>query len=368
MSTPPVSPPAVSPYRSLFVPTALFLASISVVVGFALQMLMSDEALKHMGMVREEFWHIAIAVALGIVAGVLFVGLLALRLRKLARLMAEYRAGDFAHPPELRREARWADELGQLAATLDDMSQRMSAQLGRLQRIDDERREFIANISHDLRTPIASMRGYLDTLLIQDETLTSQQRLTYLGVAVEQCVRVSDLVQDLFEIAKLEAPNASITAEPCACGELIQDVAQKFEVKARAADIQLQTDIALNLPLVELDLRLMERVLSNLVDNALRHTPRGGRVSLSIARLEGRLRVEVSDTGEGIPEAEQARIFDRYARGHQARAYAGAGLGLAIVRRVLELHGSAIHVRSRPGDGATFYFDLPLPDTAQPRL
>jgi signal transduction histidine kinase len=279
--------------------------------------------------------------------------------------MDGFRASGFVRPPDLSRDTEWTDELGHLTRDLEALAARMVEQLNDARQADADRRELIANISHDLRTPLASLRGYLDTLLIQDDALTPLQRQTYLGVAVEQSERLTRLVADLFDMVKLDAPNARLATEPCALGELMQDVAQKFELPAQSRGVCLDTGIPPGAPWVDADIAAMERVLSNLVDNALRHTPENGSVTLALVARGERLRVEVRDTGSGLSAQEQTRVFDRFWRADAARSGGGAGLGLAIARRIVELHGGSLEVESTPGQGACFHFELPA-RTLQP--
>lgn len=333
----------------------LVLTLLITAMAVPLWMLLRDT----MGMARQDAWLLAACLLLSVFAVLLYARFLTARINRLAAAMDAFRAGDFSQPPKLGRDAEWKDELGRLTRDLSAMATLMAQQLREVRRADDERRELIANISHDLRTPLASMRGYLDTLLIQDDTLTPKQRQTYLGVAVEQAERLTRLVADLFDMAKLDAPNATVATEPCALGELMQDVAQKFEVSAKARGVRLLTDIPADAPWVKADIAGIERVLSNLIDNALRHTPAGGSVTLAMAQDHGRLRVDIRDTGTGLSVAEQERVFDRFWRAEPHRGESGAGLGLAISRRIIELHGGNIHVDSVPGQGACFHFELP---------
>jgi signal transduction histidine kinase len=335
---------------------ALGAALLLALAGGPLWLLLHDA----MVMVRREAWLIAGAILLVAATALTYARIFTGRLKRLVAAMEQFRASGFVRRPDLSRDTAWTDELGHLTRDLEALAARMVEQLNDARQADADRRELIANISHDLRTPLASLRGYLDTLLIQDDALTCQQRQTYLGVAVEQSERLTRLVADLFDMAKLDAPNATLAREPCALGELMQDVAQKFELPARARGVGLRTEIAPDAPWVEADIAAMERVLSNLVDNAMRHTPANGTVTLALIPLGKRLRAEVRDTGSGLSEAEQAKVFERFWRADASRSSAGAGLGLAIGRRIVELHGGSLEVQSTPGRGACFSFELPV--------
>jgi signal transduction histidine kinase len=220
----------------------------------------------------------------------------------------------------------------------------------------------IANVSHDLRTPLASMRGYLELLATRGEQLSASQREEYLGVAVRQSEHLASLIDDLFELAKLDFKGAQLEKEPFCFAELAADVLQKFRPAADGKQIALRLEATPRPPFVQADLGLMERVLNNLISNAIRHTPEGGQVTLRL-RVEGnRLFSQVADTGHEISATELPFVFDRFYRGVNARTGGSAGveLGLAITKRILELHDTRIEVTSDGKSGTCFTFSLPL--------
>lgn len=254
------------------------------------------------------------------------------------------------------------DEIDRLEATFERMAERISRQMEELRRHDRLRRELIANVSHDLRTPLAGLQGYLETLLLKGETLPTEEARGYLETALAQSEHLGGLVAQLFELASLEAGAIELHRETFSLGELAQDVVQKFRLPADRAGIHLEAELPADLALVEGDVRLIERVLDNLIDNGLRYTPRGGRVTVGLrADDDGGVEVRVEDTGPGIPEDELTRIFDRFYRGAEERRKhnAGIGLGLAIAHRAVELHGSDLRVDSAEGHGTRFLFRLP---------
>jgi predicted ATPase/signal transduction histidine kinase len=222
------------------------------------------------------------------------------------------------------------------------------------------RRDLIANVSHDLRTPLVSLRGYLELLAAKGDGLDRAQRAQYLGIAVRQSERLGTLIDELFELAKLDFKGMTLQCERFALAELAADVAQKFQLEAEGRQVELRVVGAPARPcFVDADLGLMERVFENLVGNALRHTPAGGRVELRIGRDAEGLLVEVADTGRGIAAGDLPFIFDRFWRGADGPRGEGAGLGLAITRRILELHGSTIRAASDGCSGSCFSFRLP---------
>lgn len=256
------------------------------------------------------------------------------------------------------------DEIDRLEATFERMAERISRQMEELRRHDRLRRELIANVSHDLRTPLAGLQGYLETLLLKGETLPPEEARGYLKTALAQSEHLGGLVAQLFELASLEAGAVELQRETFSLSELAQDIVQKFRLPADRAGVHLEAELPADLALVEGDVRLIERVLDNLIDNGLRYTPQGGRVTVGLRADDGGVEVRVEDTGPGIPEDELTRIFDRFYRGAEERRKhnAGIGLGLAIAHRAVELHGSDLRVDSAEGRGTRFLFRLPRLD------
>lgn len=230
------------------------------------------------------------------------------------------------------------------------------------------RRDLIANVSHDLRTPLASLRGYLETLLIMEDTLPVAKRRSYLEIAARQSEHLATLVEELFELARLDFKGLQLNHESLHLGELACDVLQKFQLAADKKQVNLTVEAPERIPFVRADLSLVERVLENLIGNALKHTPAGGSVSISVTPDSDRVVARVADTGCGIPEAEIPHIFDRFYRVDKSRntASGGAGLGLAITKRILELHDSEITVESTPTVGTCFSFSLPVSEVRKP--
>jgi signal transduction histidine kinase len=224
------------------------------------------------------------------------------------------------------------------------------------------RRELIANVSHDLRSPLASLRGYLETLRLKETTLSPAERRGCLDIALRQAEHLQTLIAELFELARLDFQGYRIEPEPVHLGELARDVAQKLGLAARNRRVTLSAEVEPGLGLVRADIGLIERTLTNLLDNALAHTPPGGRVVLSVRSQGARAVVRVSDNGSGIAPADLPRIFERFYRADKARPRdaKGSGLGLAIVKRIIELHDSEIRVESEPGRGTSFWFELAL--------
>jgi signal transduction histidine kinase len=301
---------------------------------------------------------IAASTVAAIAAGLVVFSFLTRRLRRLGESMESFRRSGFSVlPPMPDPEPAGGDEIDSLQAAFGDMSRRIVDQLGRLKETDTLRRELVANVSHDLRTPLASLRGYLDTLVVKEESLTPDQRRACLAVAVRQSAHLGALVADLFELAKLDSQETRPRYESFPMGELLQDVAQKFRLEAERRGVAIATDFGRDVPRVHADIALVERVLENLIENALRHTDPGGVVRMALGAEAGSVRVVVSDTGAGIPVAALPHVFDRAFS--LDRSHGGGGLGLAIAKRIVELHGSSLLVSSAPGQGTRFTFRLP---------
>jgi signal transduction histidine kinase len=307
------------------------------------------QRIKQSYVLRETLWLIGCGLAIALLASVLIITLMTRPLRQLTSVMDKFRRSGFAEHPETLDSPR--DEIGTLTDTFHRMADRILHQMSALQQTDAMRREFVANISHDLRTPLACLQGYLETLHLKRAELSPEEQRNYLEVALKQTEQLSGLVARLFDLAKLDSGQISLAAEPFAFADLVQDVIQDFELSASAKRIALETTIRPDLPLVLGDIGLIERVLRNLIENALRYTGEGGRVAISARPAGMHAVVEVCDTGIGIPADDLPRIFDRFYRVEKNRELGAghAGLGLAIVKRIMDLHGTTATVASEPG-------------------
>jgi len=253
------------------------------------------------------------------------------------------------------------DEISRLTYAFHAMAKRIGEQIQTIQHKDRQRRDMMMAVSHDLRTPLTSLRGYLDLLERKLDTLSATDRLRYVSVAARQCRKLCRLSDELFQLAKLECDEIKANIEPFPLLDLIQDVVQKFELIAESRGVRLHAQVHPEAGQVSADIGLIERVMVNLLDNALRHTPQGGAVHIRADRDGSRVSVRVADTGEGIDPEALPRIFDReYLAGRRDPARQWGGLGLAIARRILRLHGTDISVVSEQGQGAAFSFHLSL--------
>lgn len=259
------------------------------------------------------------------------------------------------------------DEIAVLDATFKQMQNRLSEQWQTLTRQSQDRRELVANISHDLRTPLASLHGYLEVLSVKDASLTPEERRRYLGIALDQSRKVGGLAQSLLDLVRLEHGFVVPVIERFSLTDLVQDIFQKFELGAESKAVSLTPIFAPTIPGVHGDLGLIERVLTNLFDNALRHTPAGGEIRIALQPKGSFVEVTVSDSGPGIaPELREGLFLRPFNIGGARR---DGGLGLRIVHQILQLHGLRIELIDVPGQGATFRFALPVDQqTAQRAL
>lgn len=329
-----------------------------------------SEKFEHVSeMLRQSFimqWSVTIivvAMVFAFISALMVFFLLTRKLRSLSGTMQSFKQTDFSELPVLTLDIkRPVDEIDYMSITFQEMAERIYKQLHQLKETDALRRELVANVSHDLRTPLSSLKGYLDTLLLKDETLTDEDRRKYLTIAQTNTNRLSKLVVELFELAKLDADELKPGREAFSIAELVYDVAQKFELRAAQKDISLEVIAPDNLPYVYADVGMIERVLDNLIDNALQHTPARGTISIQLRHVQEQVTVAVTDTGHGIATKDLPHIFKRFYRqsAGESGAGSGAGLGLAIAYRIVELHGSKLFVKSEPDRGTEFDFDLPV--------
>ena len=295
-------------------------------------------------------------------AGAWLFSYLTRRLRLLTGEVSAFTASRFDAGRPVAAADRPRDEIDQLRNACHYMADTIQQQLSALQEDDRLRRELVTNVSHDLRTPLASMQGYIETLIIKDNALDAGTRKQYLEIARRHATHLNRLIQDLFELSMLDSRSVTPDFERFPLAELIHDVVQEFELQAREANVALEVNPPDESVSVYADISLIQRVLENLVGNALKHTPAGGKVSISVQRSAAAVGVSVADTGPGIAEEALPHIFDRFYKADQddERATGSMGLGLAITKRILELHSSEISVVSKDRQGTRFHFDLPV--------
>jgi signal transduction histidine kinase len=225
--------------------------------------------------------------------------------------------------------------------------------------MDNLRRELVANVSHDLRTPLATIHGYSETILMKSETMTKEERKVHLTTILNSAERLKKLVEELFELSKLEARETKPNLEAFQLSELAQDIRHKNLILAESKNINLTLDSPQDLPLAFADIAMIERVFQNLIDNAIKFTPEGGSIVIQLKKENDFIKVKISDSGIGISQEEIAHIYDRFNQGSEKKSK-GLGLGLAIVKKILEVHEVEISTTSAPNKGTTFSFDIPV--------
>ncbi len=254
------------------------------------------------------------------------------------------------------------DEMAELAAAFNDMAAQLEAAARRQRELEMLRRDLIAWVSHDLHTPLASIRAMVEALAdgVVDDPDTAQR---YLRTAQRDIRSLSVLIDDLFQMAQLDAGGLPLDRQTASLSDLISDTLESFSELAARREVRLEGDVAPGVDPVLMDTQRIGRALTNLIGNALRHTPAGGRVRVRAATGDDSVRVEISDTGEGIRAEDLPHIFDRFYRGEKSRSRdtGGAGLGLAIAKGIVEAHGGRIGVESEAGQGTTFHLTLPRP-------
>lgn len=305
-----------------------------------------------------------LALAGCLLAGLAFSLILFLRLsRRIGRLTHKAHTCYRQHTDASETATRSQDEIGQLYQAFDAMQARIDSQIEQIRQSDEMRRELMTHISHDLRTPLTNMLGYIETLILKAESLSPAQQQQYLEITRNHGNRLGALISDLFELAKLDSNAIEPQLEPFSLAELVQDIVQDFQLKAETRKIHLKLSEQMADAHVTADIRLIERVIANLLDNALHHTAAGGSIQIDVQREAGGARVKISDTGEGISPHDLPYIFDRFfhSRNREEEDLKSTGLGLAIVKRILDLHEKQISVSSQLKKGTTFTFVLPTP-------
>ncbi|WP_289644948.1 sensor histidine kinase [Maribacter aestuarii] len=294
------------------------------------------------------------------VLGILSVWYLTKNLRAVVYAAKRFQQGDLTY----RIKDAENTDLAGVATTYNEMADTILNDIEKIKSLEVLRRELIANISHDLRTPLAIMQGYIETLQMKDIELTNEQRSDYLKTIKSSGERLSKLISQLFEYSKLEANQIEPQKEPFLISELANDIHRNYQVLAAQKNISLKLEMKKGIPLVFADISLVERAIQNLMDNALKFTPEKGEIIVKIEPKGKNVEITIKDSGPGIRKENQALIFERYRQTKTTKQKEGAGLGLAIVKKIIELHNGSIKVLSKPNEGTAFSFSLPVYDTA----
>jgi two-component system, OmpR family, sensor kinase len=347
----------------------------------ALQALTSNLQSSHA--IKELALGTLLATLIAVIVMMIALRKLTLPLRNLTLQMRAFRSDALGIPDQPSE-----DEIKVLSSAISAMQTRITQQFKRLEESDQHRRELISNISHDLRTPLSNIQGYVETVLVRGEQLDAQGRAQHLRTALKHITLLGKRVGDLFELSKLDAGQVQPKHEVFCLAELLQDIVQNYQLAAQGRHVKLSLAAgSYTKTRVYADIALIERVLQNLIDNALRYTPSGGEVSLQLNARDANIEVSVVDTGQGIAREHLPHIFERYwhASGHagghvighvighvsahtsghmiedeNVQAAQSSGLGLAIVKKILDLHGSVARVHSELKRGTSIQFELPM--------
>jgi len=252
------------------------------------------------------------------------------------------------------------DELSALAITFNQMAEQLQAADKKQRELESLRRDLVAWASHDLQTPLTSMRAILEALsdgVVDDPEMVKR----YLNTAQRDVLSLSALIDDLFQMSQLDAGGFPLNLDKSSLRDLVSDTLESFSELAYRESIRLEGQVEAGVDPVAMDTQAIGRVLNNLISNALRHTPAGGEISLHARRTGSGVEVIIRDTGEGIQARDIPHIFDRFYRGEKSRnrGTGGAGLGLAIARGIVRAHGGDIMVESESGKGTQFTFTIP---------
>jgi len=264
---------------------------------------------------------------------------------------------------DVRATETGGDEVSSLARTFNRMAVDLESRAAALALSDRSRRQLLADVSHELMTPLSAIRGYVETLGMADLPIDQATRQRYLDIVEQETHKLEAIIGDLLDVARLEGGGDRLRAEPVAVTDLFKRIADRHEPSLRDRNLSLETEIATGTPPIRGDAGRLEQALQNLAANAIRHTPEGGSVRLTAGPADDGVRITVQDTGPGIPPEHLPRVFDRFYKVDAARAGtavpSGSGLGLSIVRAIIERHGGTVTAENGPAGGALFELHLP---------
>ena len=309
-------------------------------------------------------WSLAMAMLFGLLVILILFALLTRPLRRLTQDMQQFRQEGFKYDqlPVSEWQHNSADEIERLGSTFNEMAKTLNIQYQKVKNTDELRRELISYVSHDLRTPLASLQGYLETWHLKNKELTAEEGEKLIDVAMKNAQHMSRLIEQLFELAHLDSVTVTLATEPLGIAEFAQDVLQKMSLEASKKQVSLDVEPKDSSIMVMANIEKLENVFTNLIDNALRHCEAGDSITIQIlpSDIEGKVSVSVKDSGLGIAEKDLPLIFDAHFKASNSVRANGrnSGLGLAISKRIVELHGSELKVKSTLGKGTQFSFDL----------
>jgi len=292
------------------------------------------------------------ALAAG-VAGLVLVRLLARRLRRLEVQAVRISEGDFS--ARITRPA--TDEIGRLEESLNRMAVSLEAARTKVEETELQRRRFLADVTHELSTPLTIIRGYAETMLDSGVAVADAERETYLNDILDAARRMDLLVRDLLDLARLESGVGELELVALDLSGLLQGSLRRLQPLLHEAGLTVEWSGPASPVMVRADGRRLEQVFDNLIINTIRYVPRGGRVKVTLEKRE-RVKLTVEDNGPGIPEPDLEHVFDRFYRADPSRSSAGTGLGLAIVREIVRRHGGSVSAGRSAEGGARLIVEL----------
>ena len=297
-------------------------------------------------------WAVAILAA---VAAAALVVLWRRRIRRFERLARRLGRRDLG----ARIDDPGDDELGQLGDALNQMAESLWEARETVSALDAQRWQLLADITHELATPLTSIRGYTETLQDPDVPIAPDERREFLASIQEEARRMEMLIQDLFEMVRLESGKVRLRTERLDLAALCRHTLDRFRPKLAKAGLRLVNDGIADRAWLDADGRRMEQVLENLLTNAVRYVPQGCTVWVSLETDGRRIRWVVQDDGPGFPAEDLKLVFDRFYRGNLTESFPGSGLGLAIVKEIVERHGGKVRAEHRKPNGAKLVVELP---------
>jgi signal transduction histidine kinase len=258
-----------------------------------------------------------------------------------------------------RVQVQGTDEIADLANAFNRMSTELEQHFARERQLEHARRDLIAAVSHDLRTPLTSIRAMVEA--INDGVVHDKEtERRYLGLIQSETEHLGRLIEDLFELSRIESGSLELKLSTIPLAELVSETVEVMKIQGQKKGVEVLVKYEGETPALPLDGPRIQRVLVNLIQNAIRHTPAGGRVQVQVGRRNGHVEVTVADSGEGIAPEDRSRVFDQFYRGEKSRSResGGAGLGLAIAKGIVEAHCGSIQVESNHGKGSRFVVTL----------
>jgi signal transduction histidine kinase len=283
-------------------------------------------------------------------------------LKQLTQVINSVQQDGFKEKLSIIEVPKSSSEINILTDAFNRMISQVNQQFDKLKLVDSERRELLTHLSHDLRTPLSSLQGFLETIAIKQDNISTEKQQEYIARSLKNAQKLKHFVDQIFELAYLESGHVSAHFETFPIAELLYDLKEKFSIKAQNKQVDLQVILTNEKIQTSTDIGKLERVINNLIENAIRHTPNGGLISLELkeSELNNQVKIIVKDSGIGIPEEEIPYLFDARYRGSKTAedGERHIGLGLTISKKLLNILGSEINVKNNDDRGACFSFQL----------